>query len=46
MEKNLMRVPLVRRVYPYIKQVTDFFLAKKSLEFSKGNRVRTQKSGQ
>jgi uncharacterized membrane protein len=35
MEKNLMRVPLVRRVYPYIKQVTDFFLAKKSLEFSK-----------
>ena len=35
MEKNLMRVPLVRKVYPYIKQVTDFFLAKKSLEFSK-----------
>ena len=34
-EKNLMRVPLVRKVYPYIKQVTDFFLAKKSLEFSK-----------
>ncbi|MHC4554510.1 MAG: DUF502 domain-containing protein [Planctomycetota bacterium] len=35
MEKNLMRVPLVSKVYPYIKQVTDFFLAKKSLEFSK-----------
>lgn len=34
-EKNLMRVPLVRKVYPYIKQVTDFFLAKKKLEFSK-----------
>ena len=34
-EKSLMRVPLVRKVYPYIKQVTDFFLAKKSLEFSK-----------
>ncbi len=34
-ERNLMRVPLVRKVYPYIKQVTDFFLAKKSLEFSK-----------
>ena len=33
-EKSLMRVPLVRQVYPYIKQVTDFFLAKKSLEFS------------
>lgn len=34
-ERSLMRVPLVRQVYPYIKQVTDFFLAKKSLEFSK-----------
>jgi uncharacterized membrane protein len=34
-ERNLMRVPLVSKVYPYIKQVTDFFLAKKSLEFSK-----------
>ena len=35
LEKNLMRVPLVSKVYPYIKQVTDFFLAKKGLEFSK-----------
>lgn len=35
LEKNLMRVPLVSKVYPYIKQVTDFFLAKKNLEFSK-----------
>jgi len=35
MEKNLMRVPLVSKVYPYIKQVTDFFLAKKNLQFSK-----------
>jgi uncharacterized membrane protein len=34
-ERNLMRVPLVRKVYPYIKQVTDFFLAKKNLEISK-----------
>ena len=34
LEKNLMRIPLVRQVYPCIKQVTDFFLAKKSLEFS------------
>ena len=34
-EKNLMRIPLVSKVYPYIKQVTDFFLAKKNLEFSK-----------
>ena len=34
-ERNLTRLPLVRQVYPYIKQVTDFFLAKKRLEFSK-----------
>lgn len=34
-EKNLMRIPLISKVYPYIKQVTDFVLAKKSLEFSK-----------
>ena len=35
MEKNLMRIPLVSKVYPYIKQVTDFLLAKKSLTFNK-----------
>lgn len=34
-EKNLIRVPLVSKVYPHIKQVTDFFLAKKNLQFSK-----------
>lgn len=34
-EKNLTRVPLVSKVYPYIKQVTDFFLTKKRLDFSK-----------
>ena len=34
-EKTLANVPLVKQVYPYIKQVTDFLLAKKSLSFSK-----------
>lgn len=34
-EKAFMNAPLVKQVYPYIKQVTDFFLAKKSLSFSK-----------
>lgn len=33
-EKTLMKVPLIRQVYPYIKQVTDFLLTKKGLEFS------------
>jgi len=35
MEKALTNLPLVKQVYPYIKQVTDFLLAKKSLTFSK-----------
>ena len=34
-EKAWLNVPLVKQVYPYIKQVTDFFLAKKELSFSK-----------
>ena len=35
LEKMLANIPLVKQVYPYIKQVTDFLLAKKSLSFSK-----------
>ena len=35
MEKTLMNLPLVKQVYPHIKQVTDFLLAKKSLTFNK-----------
>ena len=34
-EKALMNAPLVKKVYPYIKQVTDFLLTKKSLSFNK-----------
>lgn len=33
-ERALIRMPLVRKVYPYIKQVTDFLLAKKDLSFN------------
>jgi uncharacterized membrane protein len=35
LEHALMNVPLIKQVYPYIKQVTDFLLAKKDLSFSK-----------
>lgn len=35
LEKTLTNLPLVKQVYPYIKQVTDFLLAKKNLTFSK-----------
>lgn len=34
-EKTLTNLPLIKQVYPYIKQVTDFLLAKKNLTFSK-----------
>ena len=34
-EKALMNAPLVRKVYPYFKQITDFVLVKNSLSFSK-----------
>jgi len=33
-ENMLMNVPLVKKVYPYIKQITDFFLTKQNLAFN------------
>jgi uncharacterized membrane protein len=35
LEKTLTNLPLIKQVYPYIKQVTDFLLAKKNLTFTK-----------
>lgn len=34
-EKALMNAPLFKKVYPYIKQITDFLLTKKQLSFTK-----------
>lgn len=34
-EKGFASIPLVKKVYPYIKQITDFILAKKKLSFNK-----------
>ncbi|MGB8226356.1 MAG: DUF502 domain-containing protein [Sedimentisphaerales bacterium] len=34
-EHTLMKTPLLRAIYPYIKQVTDFFLASKKISFNK-----------
>ena len=34
-ERALMRTPVLKKVYPHIKQVTDFFLTKDKLSFSK-----------
>jgi uncharacterized membrane protein len=37
-ERAVMRIPLVRAIYPAVKQVTDFVLTEKSAQF-KGSRV-------
>ncbi|HEV57352.1 MAG TPA: DUF502 domain-containing protein [Phycisphaerales bacterium] len=34
-ENALMQLPLVRKVYPYIKQITDFILANRQISFTK-----------
>ncbi len=34
-ERAFSKIPLVKKVYPYIKQITDFLLAKKELSASK-----------
>ncbi|MBN1123556.1 MAG: DUF502 domain-containing protein [Sedimentisphaerales bacterium] len=34
-EKALMRAPLIKKVYPYIKQITDFLLANRQISFTK-----------
>ena len=34
-ERTLMNIPVVKKVYPYIKQITDFMLTRKELSFSK-----------
>lgn len=44
-EKAWVNIPLVKQVYPYIKQVTDFFLAKKELSFNKVVAVEYPRKG-
>ncbi|MCK4998041.1 MAG: DUF502 domain-containing protein [Anaerohalosphaera sp.] len=44
-EKALMNVPLIKKVYPYIKQITDFLLTKKQLSFSKVVAIQYPRKG-
>ena len=44
-EHTLMKTPLLRGIYPYIKQVTDFFLASKKMAFSKVVAVEFPRKG-
>jgi uncharacterized membrane protein len=44
-EHTFMKTPLLRNIYPYIKQVTDFFLASKKMSFSKVVAVEFPRKG-
>ncbi|AQT68875.1 hypothetical protein STSP2_02051 [Anaerohalosphaera lusitana] len=34
-ERTLMRAPLIKKVYPFVKQITDFLLTQKTLSFTR-----------
>ena len=44
-EKALMNAPLIKKVYPHVKQVTDFLLAKKGLSFNKVVAIQYPRQG-
>ncbi len=44
-EKALAKIPFVKKVYPYIKQITDFLLAKKRLSFNKVVAIQYPRKG-
>lgn len=44
-ERILFQVPLIKQVYPYIKQVTDFFLIRKELSFNRVVAVEYPRKG-
>ncbi len=44
-ERALVRIPLIKHVYPYIKQVTDFLLTKKELSFTRVVAVEYPRKG-
>ena len=44
-ERAFFRVPILRQIYPYVKQVTDFLLSEKKLEFSRVVAVEYPRKG-
>lgn len=44
-ERMVMNLPLIKKVYPYIKQITDFVLTKKKLSFNKVVAVQYPRKG-
>ncbi len=44
-EKTFFRFPVVKQVYPYIKQITDFLLSERRMEFSRVVAVEYPRKG-
>ena len=44
-ENGLMNIPVVKKIYPYIKQITDFMLTRKALSFSKVVAIQYPRKG-
>ena len=44
-ERALMNIPVVKKIYPYIKQITDFMLTRKALSFSKVVAIQYPRKG-
>ena len=44
-ERALMNIPVVKKVYPYIKQITDFMFKRKALSFNKVVAIQYPRKG-
>ena len=44
-ERTLLRMPLIRAIYPYVKQVTDFLFSERKIEFSRVVAVEYPRKG-
>jgi uncharacterized membrane protein len=44
-ERALMNIPVVKKIYPYIKQITDFMLTRRALSFSKVVAIQYPRKG-
>ena len=44
-EQGFLRVPILRQIYPYVKQVTDFLLSERKLELSRVVAVEYPRKG-
>jgi len=45
MERGFLRLPIIRQIYPYIKQVTDFLLSEQKMKFTRVVAVEYPRKG-